>query len=119
MPFELSLNGSIFNTDDILLREMVDIEAELDEAWVLINPLRSAAALRLLARTFLLRDHPEGEVTEMIDALTVGQARKVVRWVDDDLPTQYEDGIPLAEDAPATTTSSPAPAASTGPPTSS
>jgi hypothetical protein len=109
VPFILTLDDGEFSTDNLTLEEAEAIEKALEITWSEMNPSRSAAQCRVVSAVFLARSHDETEAAKMAAAITVGQARKMVRWEQDDLPDLYEDGIPKAAGGRSTSTSSGSP----------
>lgn len=53
---------------------------------------------------FLRRDHTEDEVAAIIDGLDLAAVQDMWDFVEDDLPTEFEDGLPLPEAATSTDT---------------
>lgn len=119
MPFELRLDGHVYNTHSLTLDEAEQLEAECDKTWLELNPVRSSKEFRATIRVFLARDHATADIERIVAGFTVQSAMAAVEWVDDDLPVVFEDGLPKAEGGLSTTTSSGSPAPPTnGPPTS-
>lgn len=118
MPFELTLDGQVYSTDDLSVAEAVELEKMLGKTWRELNPLGSAAEFEAFAAVCLRRDHPADQAAKIAAALPLGQALNAARWVSDDLPDTFEDGYPKAAAGPSTTTSSSSPDHPTdGPPT--
>jgi len=110
VPFIVTFDEQEFSTDDLTLEEAEAIETALGITWFEMNPARSAAQCRVVTAVFLARTADETEAAKRAAAVTVGQARKMVRWEKDDLPDTYEDGLPKAEGGPGTGGSSSSPA---------
>lgn len=110
MPFILTLDDGEFSTDNLTLEEAEAIEKALEITWFEMNPARSATQCRAIIAVFLARSHEETEAVKLAASITVGQARKMVRWEKDDLPDVYEDGVPKVAGARSTSTSSGSPA---------
>jgi hypothetical protein len=103
MPFRITVEGESFMDDDLTLDEAIAIEKALDTSWQFINPLRSGEHCREIMVTFLARTRGVEEARKIVGGLTVKQAIAGVEHIaDDDLPTEYEDGIPKAEDGTST-----------------
>lgn len=94
MPFELTLDGRSYRTDGLTLAEAEQLESEAGKSWLELNPIRSAKEFRVIATCFLRRDLNPDKAQAIIAELTLGTAMESVRWVDDDLPDTYNDGIP-------------------------
>jgi hypothetical protein len=109
MPFELSLNGATYRTDSLTLDEAERLETECGKTWLKLNPALSAKEFKATARVFLARDHAPADVDRLVSAMTVGTAMQAVAWVEDDLPTMFEDGLPKAAAGNSTGTSSASP----------
>lgn len=118
MPFELTLDGHTYNTNELLLADAVEIEKMLGKTWRELNPLGSAEEFRAFALVCLKQDHAEDVAAKIVEDMPLGAALGAARWVGDDLPEVYEDGLPKAEEDASTTTSSTSPDLPTGgPPT--
>jgi len=118
MPFELELGGRKYNTDDLSIAEAVEIEKTLGRTWQQLNPLGSAEEFQAFATMCLRRDHPADQAAKIAAELPLGVALAAAKWVADDLPATFEDGLPKAEGGSSTTTSSSSPDRPTdGPPT--
>lgn len=102
MPFVISFDGREFSTDDLTLDEAETIEQALGITWFEMNPSRSAGQCRAIMAVFLARTSDETEAAKRAAQITVGQARKMVRWEKEDLPHTYEDGLPKVEGEPET-----------------
>lgn len=105
MPFELTINGRTYNTDQLSVAETVELEKMLGHTWRELNPLASAEEFQAFATICLRRDHPADQAVKLAAELPLGAALAAACWVESDLPTSYEDGLPKA-DVPSTTTSS-------------
>jgi hypothetical protein len=121
MPFELTLDGRKYNTDDLSLADAVELETMLGKTWRELNPLGSAAEFQGFAELCLRRDHPKDQAAKIATEMSLGDALAAARWVGDDLPVTYEDGFPdpKAEGGSSTTTSSTSPDPPTGGPRTS
>jgi len=97
VPFELVLDGHTYSTDDLSVAQAVELEKELGRTWRELNPLGSAAEFQAFAKVCLSRDHPGDQAAKLAAELPLGVALAAARWVDGDLPTTYEDGLPKAE----------------------
>lgn len=118
MPFELVLDGHTYNTDLFLLSDVVGLERALGRTWRELNPLASAEEFQAFALVALKQDHPADVAEKIVATLPLGVSLAAARWVGDDLPDVYEDGLPKAEGEASTTTSSGSPDLPTdGPPT--
>jgi len=114
VPFELTIDGRVYSTNSLTLDESTLLEKECGKNWLELNPIRSSTEFRETVRVFLTRDHNPGDVERILANFTIQSAMAAVEWVDDDLPTVFEDGLPKAEGGPSTTTSSGSPAPPTG-----
>lgn len=118
MPFELTIDGQVYRTDDLTIEEAAALEKECDKTWLQLNPLRSAQEFQATAAMFLRRTRAPEVAAKEAAAIRVQVAQESIRWVDDNLPTEYVDGIPKAEGSPSTTMSSASPEPpGDGPPT--
>jgi len=91
------------STDDLTLDEIEAVEKASGVSWGFLNPLRSAAAAKALYAAFLVRDGvPDDEARTQVGALRLKTAKHTFRYVeDDDLPDQWEDGLPVVDPKPA------------------
>lgn len=102
MPFIVTLDDGEFSTDDLTLEEAETLETALGKTWFELNPMRSAADCRAVSAVFLARNRSDDEAVKLAAAITVGRAKKMVRWENEDRPDMYEDGLPKAEGEPGT-----------------
>lgn len=109
MPFELELDGHTYNTDQLRLADAVELEKVLGRTWQELNPLRSAEEFQAFALICLRQDHPADQAAKIVDELPLGAALAAARWVGDDLPDAYEDGLPKVAGERSTITSSSSP----------
>ena len=109
MPFELTLDGKVYNTDILSVSEAVELEKMIGRPWTQLNPLGSAEEFQAFATVCLSHDHPADQAAKIAADLPLGVALSAARWVPDDLPDGFEDGLPKAEAGPSTTTSSSSP----------
>lgn len=101
MPFEVTLDGRAYRTDSLTLIEAEALEGETGKSWLELNPVKSAKEFRCIALCFLRRDLNPDKAQAVVAELTLGQAMASVKWVADDLPDTYDDGIPSPKaDAP-------------------
>lgn len=103
MATEVTLDGKTFRTDDLTLDEVCQIESVTGTTWLSMNPVRSATVCRAVMVAFLSRDRDATEAAKFVGALTADEAAKALRVADDDLPTEFEGGVPLAAADSATT----------------
>ncbi len=116
MPFEIRIDGQVYNTDNLSVAEAVELEKALGKTWRELNPLGSAEEFQAFATVCLRRDHPADQAAKIAQELPLSVALSATKWVGDDLPEIYEDGYPKAEAGPSTTTSSISPDPPTGGP---
>lgn len=105
MPYEVVVEGKKYRTDDLTLDEAIAIDVETKSTWGAILPLRSASDAKAVIRAFLLRDRTPEEAEAILSTFTAGKAVQAINPVADDLPDEYEDGLPKAEDGQETSTS--------------
>ncbi len=118
MPYVISIEGGGgFNTNGLSLDEAFDIETETGRSWAHINPMVTGRDCKAILVAFLARSHGPEDAKKRVGTMSVRQVLESVRYVDDDLPEEYENGIPKAGAEPATTGSSGVPAGSAGRPT--
>jgi len=102
VPFIITYNDEEFSTDNLSIEEAEAIETALGITWFEMNPARSAGQFKVVTAVFLARTRDETEAAKTAAAITVGEARKAVRWEKDDMPDAYEEGLPKAEGVPGT-----------------
>jgi hypothetical protein len=118
VPFEITIDGHVYRTDDLTIEEAVALEEECDKTWLQLNPLRSAKEFRATAALFLRRTRSPEVAAKEAASMSVKVAQESMHWVDDNLPTEFVDGIPKEGGSPSTTTSSASPdLPGDGPPT--
>jgi hypothetical protein len=118
MPFELTIDGKVYRTDDLTIAEAEQLEEECGQTWLALNPMRSAKEFRATAALFLRRSRDPEVAAKEAAAITIKVAQENMRWVDDNLPTEFADNIPKVGGSPSTTTSSVSPSPhGDGPPT--
>jgi len=110
MGFALTIDGRVYTTDSLSIDESEQLEKECGKSWLELNPIRTSTEFRATVRVLLTRDHTPADIERILADFTVKSAMAAVEWVDDDLPTVFEDGLPKAEGGPSTTTSSGSPA---------
>lgn len=105
MAFKITVDGQEFRTDDLTLDEAVAVEKATGTSWLYLNPLRSGEQCRAMMVAFLSRSRPPAAAEAFVGALGIREAIASVTKVDEDLPDEYEDGLPKAAAAPSTPTS--------------
>lgn len=99
MPFVITFDGRSFNTDDLTIDEVAVVERETNLSWLVVNPAETAMGWRAIVKAFLCREESAETVAKRLAKVKVKEAMNTVKWVEDDLPDVYEDGIPKAETA--------------------
>ncbi len=100
MPFIVKLGDKEFNTDYLTIDEAKAIEKETRRTWGTINPFRSAEDCQAIMVTFLSRSTEEGGLgdrdaaVKKVGKMSVKEALAALSAVDDDLPEEFEDGLP-------------------------
>lgn len=100
MPFVATIQGKSVSFDDVPMTVWAEVSKEAGVPWgdVFYAPAKDATAAILIYRA--LAKHLGVAVEGPITAKTMLQA---FEWAKDDLPAEFEDGIPLPEaDAPTT-----------------
>lgn len=97
MPFEVKIDGNTFRTDDLTLNEAIQIEADANTNWGLINPFRSAEDAKAVIVAFLTRSTGRPVALERVGTMTVKATLECIDIVEDDRPDAFEEGIPLPE----------------------
>jgi hypothetical protein len=93
MAWKITLNGQSFNSDDMTLGELGDVEKETGKPWSLLNPWTDIATARGFARVALSRQGLAGdELDAAVDALTAKDVKTAFDFVADEaLPSTGED----------------------------
>jgi hypothetical protein len=85
MAWTVTLNGQSFNTDDMTLGELGDIEAATGKPWSLLNPWTDVATAREFARVALSRQGMEGdELAAAVAGLTARDVKSAFDFVEDE-----------------------------------
>jgi hypothetical protein len=110
VAFEVTIEGETFRTDDLSLDEAIMVEKATGTSWLYINPLRSAGDCRAVMVAFLSRSRSKADAEATVARLFGGPkgmkaAIDAVKTVEEDLPDEYEDGLPKAGGGPSTPTS--------------
>lgn len=103
MAIEVTVDGKTWRTDDLTLDEAVEIEQACGVSWININPYRDAKQCRAIIVAFLTRERGAEEAAKLAGAMSLADTLEAIRVADDDMPTEFEDGIPKAEAGTATT----------------
>jgi len=93
MPFRFRVDGEEWTSDDLTLGEQCDIERKLGLKWSYLDPVAEVIPRQAVIAAWYARTMPADEAEKRTDALTARQVR--VELVEDDRPTEYEDGIPV------------------------
>lgn len=116
MPFILDFDGEQIRTDDLTLDEAKWVEKETGTAWIYLRPVADAGhALALLTVLNQRRGLTLDEARLKAGRMTIRQLLAMTEYVEEDLPSEYVDGIPKAEGGPSTSGSSGPVDGSTGP----
>lgn len=109
MAFKVQIpDGSWHSTEDLTGAELQSIEEVTGISWSLQNPFRNIESYRAIVGAFALRTGMEtADLVEWFNAQTardLAAGLKVLtdEEVENDFPETYEDGVPLAADAPTT-----------------
>lgn len=105
MAVQFTVDDKTYRTDDLTLDETVAIEKECGCSWLDMNPFRSANQCRAILRTFIAREVSVEEATKRVGSMTVGETTGSMKVADDDLPNEFDGGVPdpKAEAGPETT----------------
>jgi hypothetical protein len=109
VPFEIIIDGHAYRTDDLTIEEAEQLEDECDQTWLTLNPMRSAKEYRATVALFLRRTRTPDVAAKEAAVISVKVAQENMRWVDDNLPTEFGDGIPKEGGSPSTITSAASP----------
>lgn len=102
--FEFKYQDATYTYGSLKVREIEALEDLLDTPYVEIRPFTTMKHKLAVMAVFLRRDYDEAKVLEIIDGLDLEAVQGMWDIVEDDLPTEYEDGLPLAEAVTSTDT---------------
>ena len=102
MPFEITVAGETFRSDDLTVDEFLAIEKDTGRTWWDLNPIRSAGEFKAMASAWLARTRSPEDAAKIVGSLSIRDVVDNAKVVSDDLPDMYEDGIPKAEGGPST-----------------
>lgn len=114
MAYKVQLpDGSWHNTDDLTGFEVEAISDATGTPWSVLNPFRNISDYRAIVTAFAARDEiSDADIIEWFkerSLRSLDEGLKIAGPDDDDRPTEYEDGIPLAEGGTSTTSSATSP----------
>jgi hypothetical protein len=93
MPWRLNIDGKTYDEDDLTLGECEWVEEATGQNWREISPLRTAKHARAIVQVFFTREDAttaEARARTLL-ASTLLEGFEVL---EEDLPTEYLDGIP-------------------------
>lgn len=93
-----------YTLGSLKVRDIEALEALLDAPYVEHRTLATMKHKIAYMAVFLRRDYDEAKVAAIIEDLDLDTVQGMWDIVDDDLPNEYEDGLPLAEAATSTDT---------------
>lgn len=102
--FVFTYEDKPYTYGSLKVREIEALETTLDCRYVELSPFTTMRHKLAIMAVFLSRDHSEAEVATIIDGLDLEAVGEMWDVVEDDLPDEYEDGLPLAEAATSTDT---------------
>lgn len=104
MPFQVTLDGQKFRTDDLTLNECIQVESDADTNWALINPFRSAVDAKAVIVAFMSRSLGRDGALERVGNMSLKAVLEHLDVVEDDRPDSFEEGLPDPKE-PSTATS--------------
>lgn len=91
--------GKVYNSDDLTFSELEAIEKASGVGWAYLNPHRNIATAHALLAVWLVREGKTDEEAQAaiaeLTARTLAVAFKFIE--DDDLPDEWEDGLPVVD----------------------
>lgn len=103
----IAVDGQVFREYDLTIDDIEAMEEATGLTWRTLNPLRSAAVAKQMAVTLLVRRGSD-EVTakKLIGEMRGGDFIDSIGTYDpdEDMPSQYENGIPQPADETSTPT---------------
>lgn len=91
--WQLTLDGHSLTGDDMTLEECELVETITGTDWSRLNPVLSAKHARAVAQVVFARIDPE-KAEERARHLTLAELMDGYQLIEDDLPTEFVDGIP-------------------------
>jgi hypothetical protein len=95
--FTFTYEDKTYAYGSLKVREIEALEDLLDCRYVEIAPFTTMRHKLAIMAVFLKRDHTDDEVATLIEGMDLDAVQGMWDVVEDDLPSEYEDGIPLAE----------------------
>lgn len=88
--------GVTYREGDVTLDQWDKLEAELEKPWHKINPILSAKDARVVLRTLIAARTGDDidSVDKVVGALTTDDFLKMLSEAENDLPEEYENGVP-------------------------
>jgi hypothetical protein len=88
MAWTVTLNGTVFDTDDMTLGELGEVEAATGKPWSLLNPWTNVPTARELCRLALSRQGLSGDdLSAAVDGLTARDVKSAFDFrADEPLP---------------------------------
>lgn len=102
--FVFCFDGVDYRLGDLTLAEAEDLEATLGIQWGELAPIGVARHRLACMAVFLRRTRTEDDVAKLLADITLNASYDMWRLDADDLPSEYSDGVPLAEAGASTPT---------------
>jgi hypothetical protein len=97
--------GRRYHTGDLKIREVEELERLLGVDYTALRALGVMRHKIAVMAVLLRRDHAEDVVEKILGDLTLDAVEAMWTVEADDLPTVYEDGLPLPGGEPSTSSS--------------
>lgn len=104
MRFVFTYEDKTYTYGSLKVRDFEALEELLEVPYVEMRPFTVMKHKLAIMAVFLRRDFDDAKVAEIIEGLDLDTVQGMWDIVEDDLPTEYEDGLPKAEAATSTDT---------------
>jgi hypothetical protein len=85
MAWKITMNGQDFNSDDMTLGELGDVEEATGKPWSLLNPWTDVATAKAFARIALSHQGLSGdELDGAVESLTLRDVKSAFDFVEDE-----------------------------------
>lgn len=108
MAWQITVDGHVFRERDVTIDDVEAMEGVTGETWRTLHPLRSATMGKQIAICLLERraGYAPEAARKLIGEMTLDQFLDCIGGYDpdDDMPSEYVDGVPQSADGTSTPT---------------
>lgn len=104
MPWQIRYNGKTYQENDLTIDDAEALEGLLKATWFEIDPLRSARHAKVVAGYVIAKGEGRAydEVHAEIGRMRITDYVTAILPADDDMPSEWTDGVPQTAAAPGT-----------------